>query len=207
MNYKIIPTLIARNQKELEDLIRKYKNYFNYFQVDVMDGKFVKNKSNWFNFRLNKNFKYEAHLMINGPERWINKNYGKFDVLIANFERLKDPFSVIKFLKNKNKKIGFVINPETSIEKIEPYLHYLDVVLILTVCPGMYGAKFLPQTLRKIKTLRKIYDKDIEVDGSINPKTIKLCKKAGANLFAVGSYLKNSENLRKSLKELKKNLK
>lgn len=204
MNYKIIPTLIAKNQKELDSLIRKYKNYFNYFQVDIMDGKFVKNKSNWFNFRLDKNFKYEAHLMANDPETWIKKNYNKFEVLIANFERLKEPFNVIKFLKNKNKKIGFAINPETTIEKIEPYLHYLDVVLILTVHPGKYGAEFLPKTLIKIKSLRKVYNKDIEVDGSINPETIRLCKKSGANLFAVGSYIKNSESIRRAIKELSK---
>ncbi len=207
MKYKIIPTLISNNQKELDQLINKYKNNFNYFQVDVMDGKFVKNKSNWFNFKLNKKFKYEAHLMLDDPEKWINKNYKKFEVLIANFERVKDPLKLIRFIKSKNKKLGFALNPETPIINIIPYLKELDRILILTVHPGKYGAEFIPNTLEKIKTLRMNYKGNIEVDGHMNPITIKQCKKAGANLFAVGSYLQNNNNLKENVKNLKKLLK
>lgn len=206
MRYKIIPTLIAKNQKELNLILDKYKNYFNYFQVDVMDGKFVKNKSNWFNFKLSKNCKYEAHLMVDNPERWIIKNYKKFDVLIANFERVKNPMKLIEFVKDKNKKIGFAINPETDIKNLYPYLTHLDRILILTVHPGRYGAEFLPKSLVKIKVLRRVFKGDIEVDGHINPTTIRLCKNAGANLFAVGSYLKDSDDIQNAIKRLRKNL-
>ena len=207
MKYKIIPTLIASNQKELDSLLNKYKNYFKYFQVDVMDGKFVKNKSNWFNFKLPKNFKYEAHLMVNDPEKWIKKNYKQFDVLIANFEKVKNPMKLIKFVKSKKKKIGFALNPETSIMFIEMYLKYIDRVLILTVHPGKYGATFLPETLDKIEMLRMKYQGNIESDGHTNLKTIKMYKNCGVNLFAVGSYLKNSKDIPKSIKELKNCLK
>ncbi|MBI2148442.1 hypothetical protein HYU23_02085 [Candidatus Woesearchaeota archaeon] len=204
MKYKIIPTLMAKNQKELNILINKYKDYFKYFQVDVMDGNFVRNKSNWFKFKLPKNFTYEAHLMINDPEKWIKKNYKQFDILIANFERVKNPMKLIEFVKSKKKKLGFVLNPETSINLVIPYLKYLDRVLILTVHPGKYGAEFLPETLHKVKVLRKIYKGNIEVDGHINPEVIRLCKILGANLFAIGSYLKNSKDISKSKKELSK---
>src|SRR3989344_7269937 len=203
MKHQIIPTIISKNQKELDYLIKKYEKYFNCFQIDIMDGKFVENKSNWFNLKLLKRKKYEAHLMINNPDNWIKKNYKKFDVLIPNFEKINKPFELIKFLKNKNKKIRFAINPETKIEKLKPYLNYLDRVLILTVHPGKYGADFLPKTIDKIKKLRKIYKKNIEVDGHINIKTIKLCKNSGANIFAIGSYIHNSKNIKESLKELK----
>lgn len=206
MKTRIIPTLIAKNQKDLDKLLKRYREYFRYFQVDVMDGKFVRNKSNWFKFKLDNNYRYEAHLMVNEPEKWIRKNYRKFDVLIANFEKVKNPIRLINFAKSKNKKIGFALNPETKIEKIKPYLRYLDRVLILTVHPGKYGAPFLRSSLRKIVRLRKTFKKDIEVDGHINPETIKLCKKAGANLFAVGSYLKDSKNVGKSIRELRKSL-
>ena len=204
MKYKIIPTLIAKNQEELDILINKYKDYFKYFQVDIMDGKFVKNKSNWFNFELPKNFTYEAHLMVNNPEKWIGKNYKQFDILIANFEKVKNPMKLIEFVKNKKKKLGFALNPETPINKVFPYLKYLDRVLILTAHPGKYGAEFLSEILYKIKLLRMNYKGNIEVDGHIDPKYIKLCKDKGSNLFAVGSYLKNSKNISKSKKELKK---
>lgn len=207
MKYQITPALIANNQKELDVLLNKYKNLNCYFQIDVMDGKFVNNKSNFFNFKLPKEHKYEAHLMINNPEEWIKKNYNRFDVIIANLEKVKNPIKLIEFVKGKGKKIGFALNPETSTMFIEPYLEYLDRVLILTVNPGQYGAKFVPKTLEKINMLRMIYKKDIEVDGHIDLKTIKLCKKAGANLFAVGHYLKDSKDLGKAMNDLRKALK
>lgn len=204
MKYKIIPTLIAKDQKKLDYLFNRYKKHSKYFQVDIMDGKFVKNKSNWFNFKLPKNYFYEAHLMVENPERWVYKNFYKVNVIIANFEGLKDPFKLISFCRNKKKKIMFAVNPETSVNELNPYLKYLDGVLVLTVHPGRYGAKFLPETLEKIRRLRIIYKKNIEVDGHQDPKNIRLCKKAGANLFAVGSYLKNSKDIgRSSMKELK----
>lgn len=207
MKYKIIPTLIAKNQKELDNLMRNYSEHFNYFQIDVMDGRFVKNKSNWFKFKLNKKYKYEAHLMVDKPEEWIKKYYKHFQVLIANFERVKDPLGLIQFVKSKNKKIGFALNPATSVKDIIPYLNYLDMVLILAVYPGQYGAKFLNSTYKKIKLLRRNYDGIIEVDGHEDPMHINKLKKFGANYFAVGSYLKSAKNLDKAVIELKKSLK
>src|SRR3989338_3260208 len=98
MRYKIIPTLIADNQKELDGLTARYKKISGYFQLDIMDGKFVKNKSNWFDFKLQKGCRYEAHLMLENPEEWIKKNYKNFEVLIANIEKVKNPEKLIKFL-------------------------------------------------------------------------------------------------------------
>ncbi len=203
MNYEIIPTIIANSQQEIEDLLKKYSVYFKYFQIDVMDGLFVTHKSNWFDFKLPEKFKYEAHLMVNNPEEWIKANYSQFEVIIANFEKVKDPQKLINFVKSKGKKIGFALNPETSIMHIMPYLKEIDRVLILTVNPGSYGADFVEASLEKIKMLRMDYKGNIEVDGHINPQTIKLCKKAGANMFAIGSYLKNSWDLKAAFKSLK----
>ena len=207
MKYKIIPTIIANNQEEFDSLINRYSKYFKHFQLDIMDGKFVKNKSNWFDFKLNKKYTYEAHLMVDNPEKYIKNNYRKFDVLIANYEKIKDPFKLIKFVKSKKKKIGFALNPETSLMHIMPYLKYLDLVLILSVNPGKYGGEFIPGIIEKINMLRMDYKGDIEADGNINCDTILKCKKAGANFFAVGSYLTNSRSIEKAIKELNKYLK
>ncbi len=144
--------------------------------------------------------------MVDNPDGWIYKNYKKADTVIANFEMVKNAAGLINFCKEKKKKIRFAINPETSINKLKPYLKYLDGVLILTVHPGKYGAKFLSKTLKKIRNLRKIYKNNIEVDGHQDPKNIRLCMKAGANLFAVGSYLKNADDVNKAMKELIKSL-
>ena len=206
MRTQIIPTIIAKNQKDIDSIVNKLNKYFKHFQLDIMDGKFVKNRSNWFKLKLNKKYSYEAHLMVDNPEEYIKKNYNSFDVLIANFEKVKNPKSLIQFVKSKKKKIGFALNPETSVMHLMPYWKDLDRILILSVHPGKYGADFIPETLEKIKMLRMEFKKYIEVDGHMNPKTIRLCKKAGANLFAVGSYLDNNKELKKAVVSLNKSL-
>ena len=88
---KVVPSLIANTQKELEKRFDKVKNYSKVFHLDIMDGKLVKNKSLFFDFILpKKRFKYEAHLMISNPLGWVKKNWKKSDLIIFHIESLKN---------------------------------------------------------------------------------------------------------------------
>jgi len=206
MEKVIIPSVIARSQKELDERMKKIESKV--YHLDIMDGKFVKNNSLMFDFRVPKNRKYQAHLMVKNPEKWILKNWKNVDMIIFHFESVKNPDELIKLVKSKKKKVGIAINPKTSIEKIMRFLSRLDVVLIMTVNPGRYGSGFLPNTLKKIKELRKLRPKlNIEVDGSINLKTIYQINGAGANSFVIGSYLQKNEDPKKALKSLKDKIK
>lgn len=194
---KIIPSLIAKNKKELDIRFEKVKNISNLFQIDVMDGKFVKNSSFQFNFKLPKNKKYEAHLMVKNPTNWIKKNSKKVDTIIIHYESEDKTLNTITLIKKKKKKVGLAINPKTKIKKILEYLPMIDILLIMTVNPGKYGGKFLPNALKKVRELRKLKPKlNIEVDGGINNKTIKQARKAGANSFVIGSYLQENNKIR-----------
>jgi ribulose-phosphate 3-epimerase len=178
------------------------------YQLDVMDGKFVKNKSLMFDFKLPKSKKYEAHLMIKNPEVWIEKNWKKVNTIIFHLESLKNPDKVIGLIKNKKMKVGIAINPQTSIEKIKIHINEIDLVLVMTVNPGKYGSKFIPKTLEKVRQIRKLNPNiEIEVDGGINDKTIRKTLSAGANRFVSGSYIQNSENPKKSFEKLKRIIK
>lgn len=204
----IVPAIIAKTQKELEEKILKVKDFFELIQLDLMDGEFVPNNSIDFDFKLPEtNCHFEAHLMIEHPEKWIEKNYMKIDTVLAHYESLDDPNMIINMVKNKNKRIGFVLNPETSIQKIEKYLDDLDQVLIMTVNPGFYGSQFLPEMIHKISELRKMKpDLDIEVDGGITPETIELVNKAGANMFVSGSYIVKSPDIKEAIDRIKNKL-
>lgn len=221
MKLKIFPTIIATSQKDFENRFKKVMSLSNEFQLDVMDGRFVKNSSFNFNFKIpkdKKNKKFEAHLMIKNPKEWIKKHHKKVDMIIFHIEPFlkskdknknskKEILNLINEIKEKKKKVGIAINPETSVKNIEFFLDKIDKVLVLCVNPGKYGAKFIPKTLKKIEHVqktKKVNSKiDISVDGGINEKNIILAKNAGANHFAIGSYFQNSRSPKRSMKKLK----
>ena len=205
----MIPAIIAKTQKELDDIFLKIKDYAYLLQLDIMDGRFVPNHSLDFGFRLPQGkYQFEAHLMIENPEEWVDKNWEKVDTIIAHFEAVKNPKEIIKSVKNKAKKIAFALNPETEVDQVKDYIFDIEQVLVMTVHPGFYGSKFLPETLLKIKELRKLRPElDIEVDGGIKPVTIEKVNKAGANMFVSGSYLVQSDNLKERIAILKSKIK
>ena len=105
----------------------------------------------------------------------------------------------------QGKKAGIGINPETSIDRIKKYLAKVKQITVMTVHPGRYGAKFLPDVLKKVRQIRKIRPNlDIEVDGGINPDTIKKALNAGANKFVCGSYIQKAKDVKKAINTLKK---
>ena len=207
MENAIVPSIIATSPDEVANRIEKVKDYFKVLQLDVMDGKFVPTHSLDFEFRLPEtDCSYEAHLMVSDPSEWIKKNFRMADVIIAHLESCKDIKNVIELVKSKGKKAGIAINPETNVDAIKPYLGKVDEVLVMTVNPGYYGSKFLPETLEKVKELRKLKPKlNIEVDGGINSDNIKQAYGAGANLFVSGSYLQKSDDVKKAKQNLEMN--
>lgn len=205
MKKVIIPAVIAKTQEELDDIFSRIKDSASLLQLDVMDGKFVPNNSLDFDFRVPlEKYQYEAHLMIENPEKWIDANWRKVDTIIAHFDSVKNPERIIESVRRKRKRVAFALNPETSVEQIRDYLDQIDQVLIMTVHPGFYGSKFLPETLEKVRELRRLKPElDIEVDGGIKPDTIEDANTAGANLFVSGSYLVKSENIKERIDLLK----
>lgn len=190
----------------------------NYFHIDVMDGKFVENNTEEImkDYALTishiSNLGLDVHLMVENVEKFIDE-YSMLEPEIITFhieatkteERTKN---AINEIKNIGSRVGIAINPSTSIEELKPYLSLVHTVLVMTVVPGKGGQKLIPETLEKIKELKKYIDEnnidiDIEVDGGINDETAKLCKEAGANILVAGKYLVTAENFNEAVKKLK----
>jgi ribulose-phosphate 3-epimerase len=208
MNKKIVPAIIAKNQNELNERLSKIIKYVDLVQLDVMDNKFVPNTSLFFDFSLPKTkCQFEGHLMVQDSEDWIERNGNKVDTVLVHFESNYDPDSIIDFVKKRGKKFGFVLNPETPVDKLSSFLDDLDQVLIMTVNPGFYGSLFLPEMLEKIRELRSMKTTlDIEVDGGITDETIGLVDQAGANMFVSGSYIVKAGNVVEAIENLKNKL-
>ena len=201
---KIWPSVMSKNQKELNAYLKKLKGVSKKLHLDVVDGKFADSKTMWFSFKLSKNFEYNAHLMIKNPEKWIQKNIKKVNLFIPQFEEVKDVSVYIKWMRKERKKIAFAINPETKVKELKPYLNKVDYILVLTVHPGYYGSKFLPKNLRKIKQIKKINPKiKVIVDGGVKDRTIKKFKKYNPDILISGSYIKDAVDKKAAMNYLK----
>jgi ribulose-phosphate 3-epimerase len=206
---QVIPTIIAKDFQELQEKVKKVEPYVDWVQLDVMDGQFVDNIT-WNNpaelKNLETSLKLEAHLMVQNPERvvddWIASGVKR---IIFHYESTRQPEGIIKKVKQAGLEIGLAINPETLIEVVDDFIDQLDLVLVMTVEPGRGGQSFLEESLGKIKQLREKYkDVNIEVDGGVNLETAPKVIQAGANLLASGTAIFKSENIEKTIKELKR---
>ena len=104
-------------------------------------------------------------------------------------------------------KPAIVLNPETPVEILNPYLGEIDEALVMTVHPGFGGQKFIMECLMKAAWLReKRPDLDIMIDGGGNAETIPLARRAGVNQFVAGSYLFKQADMKAAVEALKASL-
>jgi len=181
---------------------------FDYIHVDVMDGKFVKNKNlNLDTFRiLKKNFKTPiiAHLMVVNPFDYIEKIIHYLDTFMFHFEIDNKYDKIINEIKRYDKNVGLAINPDTEIHRIVGYLKDLNIVLIMGVNPGWAGQKFLPNTVNKVNELVKYkntYDFYIDVDGGVNLDNAK--QLINADILTSSSTILKAKNPNKIIQLFK----
>ena len=202
----IVASIIATSQEELEQRINKVKDSVNLIQLDIMDNTLTLTSTLNFDFTLPQTeCTKEAHLMLKEPKAWIENKADFVDTIIFHIEGTDNTEETIALIKQKGKKVGIAISPETSVEKLTPYLDKIDQVLVFTAEKlGYYGAPFSKAAIEKIKKIRELNKEIIiEVDGGVSPENIKELSDAGVNLFVVGSYLQKSENLNIALSNLK----
>lgn len=174
-----------------------------YIHVDVMDGQFVPSIS--FGMPIIRSIRkvtdrvLDVHLMIDEPERYLDEFVkAGADIVTVHLETLKYPEQVIAKIRALGCKAGLAINPETSIHAIEPYVHLVDMILIMTVRPGFGGQKYLDYCTEKIKRVHRMIRQknlrtDIEVDGGINRDNVGMVLDAGANVIVMGSSVFNGD--------------
>jgi ribulose-phosphate 3-epimerase len=208
MEKQIIPTILVKTFKEVEEKIKAVENYVDWIQLDIMDGIFVNNKT-WDNpidlKKIKTKAKLEAHLMVQNPEEIIDEWLKNVDRVIIHFEsKIEDLENLIKKVHSRRKQIGLAINPETNCKVIAPFLENIDLVLFMAVQPGWGGQVFESETLDKIKALREIWPKgNIGVDGGVDDKNAKQIFSAGANLLCVGNYIFRSKDIKQTIEGLK----
>jgi ribulose-phosphate 3-epimerase len=143
--------------------------------------------------RNKSNIIFDVHLMIDRPERYIERFIDAgADIITFHLEATDKPDECIELIKKRGKIAAISIKPNTPAEAVFKYLDVVDMVLVMTVEPGYGGQSLIPFTLDKVKAIREEADRreikiDIQVDGGINEKNAPVAVAAGANILVAGS--------------------
>lgn len=195
---KLSPSILACDYNILGTQIKEaYEAGAKYMHLDVMDGLFVPSISLGMpvikSLRKATDVVFDTHLMINEPIRYIDDFVeAGSDIITFHLEATDKVEETINKIKAAKVKAGIVINPETPVEAIKPYLSMVDMVLIMSVHPGFGGQKYIPEATDKIRQARNFIDEagyniDLEVDGGVNLSNVKEVLEAGANIIVAGS--------------------
>lgn len=205
----IAPSILSADFSKLGEEIKSVeKAGADWIHIDVMDGNFVPNitigpvvvKS----IRPVTRLPFDVHLMIRNPLSYVEP-FAKAgsDIITFHIEADDDPMEVIKLIKYFKKKAGISIRPKTGVKAIEKILPMVDMVLVMTVEPGFAGQGFMGDCLPKVEETRKIFKKDIQVDGGINELTASEVIRAGANVIVAGSSVFGTKDYTSAIKRLR----
>jgi ribulose-phosphate 3-epimerase len=188
---RIVPAILTDDPAALEKMVRLTETFTDSAQFDIMDGKFVPSRSISFKqiAALKTKLSWEAHLMALHPEDHLEDFHrAGAKKIVFHFEATPTPRIVIRIIKKLGMRVGLAINPETPIDNFSNLVKQLDSVLFLSVNPGFYGAKFIPEVLEKITAFRKTNpDIEIGIDGGIKENNIVQIAKTGVNVIYIGS--------------------
>ena len=194
-----VSVLNAENKSQMINVLNKTD--ISRIHIDVMDGKFVSQISlppkEIIELSNISTKKLDIHLMVEDPISYIEqiKDLKNIEYITLHLEIDKNIKEILSKIKLYGYKTGLSIKPNTDVNTLVPYLEDLDLILLMTVEPGIGGQPFIESSTNKIKDLKNLIGDTnikIEVDGGINNKTISKVKEA--HIAVVGSYITKSEN-------------
>jgi len=193
---KLAPSILSADFAQLGTEVDRVAPEADLLHVDVMDGHFVPNLTIGppvvQALRKHTELFLDCHLMVDNPQVLLDDfaDAGA-DRCIVHIE-LGDPRPLFAELRARNVGVGLVLNPETAVDTVMPYLGEIDLLLVMSVHPGWGGQQFIPEVLDKVRAIRRAVDEDaldveIEIDGGINAHTAPAAAAAGVDILVAGS--------------------
>ncbi len=211
---KIAPSILSADFADVASGVELVeKAGADYIHCDIMDGIFVPNIT--FGFKMVEDLRkrtklpLDAHLMIDRPERYIERfAEAGADIITVHAEATVHLQRVLQMIKLCGKKAGAVLNPATSLTALDYVMDDVDMVLLMSVNPGYGGQSFIPAVMKKIERLRAMInetgrDIELEVDGGINNETAPKVIAAGAGVLVAGNAIFNSDDPARMVCELR----
>ncbi len=210
----IAPSLLAADFSDLRSEITRMEEIgANYLHLDIMDGHFVPNLSFGpglvSSLRRHTNLFFDVHLMITDPLRYAEAFIkAGADIITFHYESVADPMATLLAIRQMDIPVGIAISPATPVEAALPFVGVADMILVMTVVPGFGGQKLIPETLDKVRILRREANRlgvplNLEVDGGINEQNAAYCTEAGANILVAGSSLLGTKRPRSVIQAMR----
>lgn len=211
---KVAPSILSADILHLEDEIKRIeKAGSDMIHVDIMDGHFVPNLT--YGPKLVKSVRgvtdlpLDVHLMIDNPQVFIERfaTAGADNITVHSEVTTPIP-QLFEIVKSFDISFGVSIKPDTKLDAIADYLDMIDILLIMTVYPGFGGQEFIESTIPTIAEASRLkredgYKYEIEVDGGLNDKTVKIAASNGATLIVAGEYIFKSGDYKKAIDSLR----
>lgn len=201
---RIAPSLLAADFSHFGDEVQRVVNAgADLLHFDIMDGEFVPN----FGIsplliaavRDKTDVPFDVHIMATHPLRYIDALVeAGADMITFHIESHDEPYAVISAIKAHDIKVGIAFSPNTPTDTVIPYLSDIDLVLPMSVEPGLGGQKFIENTLAKIETLsqeiqKHQYQLDISVDGGVTIETAPAAVQLGVTILVAGTAIFKSQ--------------
>jgi len=194
---KIAVSYLSIKDNVKEEIKKLSRTSADFLHVDVMDGIFVKNKTRTFEelqpLLDNIEKPLDVHIMVSDVKKYIDEySLLRPTYITFHYEAINNHMEAINYIKSKGIKAGISIKPDTKVDEIKNLLEYVDLVLVMSVEPGMGGQEFLDSAISKIYDLYDYrqkfnYKYVIEVDGGINDITKNKVERA--DILVVGSFI------------------
>jgi ribulose-phosphate 3-epimerase len=210
----IAPSILSADGSKLgEEISAVEKAGADWIHIDVMDGHFVPNitigPSLISSLRKITKLPFDVHLMIENPDRYIESfSRAGADIITVHVETSNHLHRTVELIKSLGLQAGVSLNPATPLAQIEEIIHYIDLLLIMSVNPGFGGQQFIGTSLVKIARAKKMLEALprkplLEVDGGANLKNIGNIAEAGADVIVAGAAVFGTDDYQKTIASLK----